>query len=515
MTRAELECILSTSAQFISGADSKPMLSIKQDSMVGGYVLTYGFVKVSKETFMDACMKTEWSMDYVRMKIKHMKFVLKWCGFVDSRRGELVEENIQRKHRVGELLEKLKQNKCLHTREKIKHNISPLSTQFKLVIEECKYEINALRNKISEFESISDLDTYIIDNFVHTGHGIISMLFPINFEYTCNNKMSPDKSPVKITRGVLIQGTLNKDALGSSSGSLIHHLYKDYGGDFGCKFVTYYQRFMNLLISRRGFSAGMSDCIPKNTELIKAELNKSFIHAKVIMEIEQDLEMRETKISEILNQSTNIGDKIASESLTADNNFVKMIISGAKGNLFNTVNITSAIGQQNIEGKRVPKNYGGRSLPCYKGTPGRQHAPDLVPDDEELDVLFQSRGFILSSFYEGLSPQEFFFLSAGGREGLIDTSCKTAKCGYLSRRLLKSLEDVKIGYNQMVVNSRGSVIEFVYGEDNVNAAELIRTEKNGMQISDVGHIIEKLNADYEWKQFCEKENIDNEMFKVD
>jgi DNA-directed RNA polymerase beta' subunit len=31
-----------------------------------------------------------------------------------------------------------------------------------------------------------------------------------------------------------------------------------------------------------------------------------------------------------------------------------------------------------------------------------------------------------------------------GREGLIDTACKTAEVGYVQRRLVKALEDVSV-----------------------------------------------------------------------
>ena len=37
-----------------------------------------------------------------------------------------------------------------------------------------------------------------------------------------------------------------------------------------------------------------------------------------------------------------------------------------------------------------------------------------------------------------------------GREGLIDTSVKTAETGYMQRRLMKSLEDLKVNYDGSV-----------------------------------------------------------------
>jgi DNA-directed RNA polymerase beta' subunit len=49
-----------------------------------------------------------------------------------------------------------------------------------------------------------------------------------------------------------------------------------------------------------------------------------------------------------------------------------------------------------------------------------------------------------------LEATEFFFHTMAGREGLIDTSVKTAETGYMQRRLMKSLEDLKVGYDYSV-----------------------------------------------------------------
>jgi len=60
----------------------------------------------------------------------------------------------------------------------------------------------------------------------------------------------------------------------------------------------------------------------------------------------------------------------------------------------------------------------------------------------------------------------------GGREGLIDTACKTAETGYIQRRLIKALEDVQVKYDQTVRTARDQVLQFIYGEDGM-AAEYI------------------------------------------
>jgi len=71
-----------------------------------------------------------------------------------------------------------------------------------------------------------------------------------------------------------------------------------------------------------------------------------------------------------------------------------------------------------------------------------------------VDILVcrspNSRGFVANSFYSGLTPTEFFFHTMAGREGLVDTAVKTAETGYMSRRLMKALEDLFTHYDSTV-----------------------------------------------------------------
>ena len=88
----------------------------------------------------------------------------------------------------------------------------------------------------------------------------------------------------------------------------------------------------------------------------------------------------------------------------------------------------ACVGQQNVEGKRIPFGFSGRTLPHFT-------KDDLGPE---------SRGFVENSYLRGLTPQELFFHAMGGREGLIDTAIKTASTGYIQRRLVKAMEDLTI-----------------------------------------------------------------------
>lgn len=107
------------------------------------------------------------------------------------------------------------------------------------------------------------------------------------------------------------------------------------------------------------------------------------------------------------------------------------------------------MGQQNVEGKRIPYGFRKRTLPHF------------IKDDYGPE----SRGFVENSYLAGLTPSEFYFHAMGGREGLIDTAVKTAETGYIQRRLIKAMESVMVNYDGTVRNSVGQLIQLRYGED--------------------------------------------------
>ena len=113
----------------------------------------------------------------------------------------------------------------------------------------------------------------------------------------------------------------------------------------------------------------------------------------------------------------------------------------------------ACVGQQNVEGKRIPFGFSKRSLPHFT-------KDDYGPE---------SKGFVENSYVIGLTPADFYFHAMGGREGLIDTAVKTADTGYISRRLMKALEDVMVQYDGTVRTSREVLIQFLYGEDGMQS----------------------------------------------
>ena len=116
----------------------------------------------------------------------------------------------------------------------------------------------------------------------------------------------------------------------------------------------------------------------------------------------------------------------------------------------------SCLGQQNVDGKRIPYGYTNRTLPHFK----------------QFDDTPKARGFVESSFIGGLTPEEVFFHAMGGRVGLIDTAVETSATGYIQRRLIKGMEDIQIMYDKTVRNNKKKIIQFVYGGTNFDTTSI-------------------------------------------
>ena len=129
-----------------------------------------------------------------------------------------------------------------------------------------------------------------------------------------------------------------------------------------------------------------------------------------------------------------------------------MTTTGAKGSKVNHSQITCLLGQQELEGRRVPIMCSGKTLPSFP----------------RYDASARAGGFIAARFLTGVPPQEFFFHCMAGREGLIDTAVKTANSGYLQHCVIKMLESLHVAYDYSVRESDGSIIQFMYGDDGID-----------------------------------------------
>ena len=308
----------------------------------------------------------------------------------------------------------------------------------------------------------------------YTGKGIMSMFLPKDLIYDKKNDADPREPVIKIWKGVIYEGTINKDIVGSSHNSLIHIINKEYGSDEASYFIDCIQFATNEWNMINIFSVGLGDCLVTDKEKqqeIQDVIKKCYIEAEGIKSTTTHPGIKEMRVNATLSKAKDIGLRIAKDSLNKDNNFLSTVISGSKGDFFNIAQITGLLGQQNLRGQRVPLflNNGRRTLPHYP-------FGELSPEME-----YESRGFISSSFIKGLTPREFYFHAMSGREGISDTAMGTATSGYMQRRIIKLTEDIKINYDGTVRDVVGNIFQISYGEMGLDPIATTKV-KNEQQI---------------------------------
>ncbi len=53
----------------------------------------------------------------------------------------------------------------------------------------------------------------------------------------------------------------------------------------------------------------------------------------------------------------------------------------------------------------------------------------------------------------------------------MDTSLRTPKSGYLQRRLINAMVDLRVEYDRTVRDGEGRIVQFLYGEDGIDVSK--------------------------------------------
>ena len=284
---------------------------------------------------------------------------------------------------------------------------------------------------------------------------------------------------VEIKDGHYLRGQMDKGILGSGTKGLIHRVCNSFGNMAAAKFIDDLQNIVTEYMKQSAFSVGISDLITSattNAKIISIITDKKTDVKKLIDQVQVGIfennsgktneEEFETKINNILGKAQSEAGREALKNLSKDNRFVIMFNAGSKGTEINIQQMTACLGQQNVDGKRIPYGFEHRTLPHY-----------TKYDDSPV-----ARGFVESSYINGLSPQEVFFHAMGGRIGLIDTAVKTSTTGYIQRRLIKGMEDLMVNYDMTVRSNKGKVVQFSYGDDSIDT---IKVENQEIPIVDM------------------------------
>lgn len=326
---------------------------------------------------------------------------------------------------------------------------------------------------------------------VFTTRGLLSLILPDDLYYECKNDKHPNEPIVKIHSGVIIEGAFDKTIIGGSHKSLIQVIHKEYGVEFAANFIDNIQFVTSGWLATSGFTVSLEDCMitsEENITSIKSTLTECYTKAQGIEEGTINPGIREVRVTGALSQAKDIGMRIAKGAMKKTNNLLATVDSGAKGDYFNIAQITGLLGQQNLEGERVPKtlNHGKRTLPHY-------------PFGEmEKEREYESRGFIADSFIRGLRPESYFFHAMSGREGICDTATRTADSGYVQRRIVKACEDIQVQYDGTVRDATKKIYQFSYDGTNLDPTKTVKV-RGKQQVCDIGRLADRLNKTYEVK----------------
>ncbi|KAI1388405.1 beta and beta-prime subunits of DNA dependent RNA-polymerase [Hypoxylon trugodes] len=296
---------------------------------------------------------------------------------------------------------------------------------------------------------------------------------------------STEEGDVLFIDGEFITGILDKNQLGPSSGGFIHSIHEIWGPELAAKLLSCLGRLLTRYLNMRAFSCGMDDLrltpegekdrkrILQGATEIGLEVAAKFVSLGDRADIDNSNPLLLERLEEVMRDDTKQEDldrmmNSSSRNLSSDvttaclpaglekqfpkNQMQSMTTSGAKGSSVNANQISCNLGQQVLEGRRVPLMVSGKSLPCFR----------------PFETSIRAGGYIVNRFFSGIRPQEYYFHHMAGREGLIDTAVKTSRSGYLQRCLIKGMEGLKVAYDSSVRDADGSMVQFLYGEDGLD-----------------------------------------------
>ncbi|EMG49787.1 hypothetical protein SBY92_004773 [Candida maltosa Xu316] len=294
------------------------------------------------------------------------------------------------------------------------------------------------------------------------------------------------ENEVIFQNGELLCGILDKSQYGASQFGIVHSLHEVYGPAVAGKALSVLGRLFTNYIMMTAFTCGMDDLRLTDegnqwrNDILKQSVDIGRVAATEVTNLDDDTKNNNNellrRLEEILRDDNKLGilDAITQSKVNAItsqvvskcvpdgtmkrfpyNSMQAMALSGAKGSNVNVSQIMCLLGQQALEGRRVPVMVSGKTLPSFK--------------PYETDA--RAGGYIKQRFYSGIRPQEYYFHCMAGREGLIDTAVKTSRSGYLQRCLTKQLEGVHVSYDNSVRDADGTLIQFLYGGDAIDTTK--------------------------------------------
>ena len=352
-------------------------------------------------------------------------------------------------------------------------------------------------DKYHAMKMFSHVDPYKKDfNFtkkLYQSRELIGMFLPkINYpkkkakiympQYAPFIKYDPNDIEVQINRGELISGILDKATIGQGTmGSILHIINNEYGSDVALDTVYSFQQIVTSFFLNYGFTIGIidinvSESAIKRIKLKTAEMilesrniTKKLNMHKLIAPIGMALiDFYEAEQMNALEPGDDFVEPILADIDFASSKMAKLVFTGSKGKETNVIAINGAIGTQQINGKRMIRNFGwGRTSPYFL----------------RYDMEPKSLGYISNSFREGISSDIFPFAAAEARHGLINNALSTSITGHQNRLSIKNLESIIIDNMYKSVKEQ-SMIQPLYAESGLDPRKTEKVKFLTVLISD-------------------------------
>lgn len=297
------------------------------------------------------------------------------------------------------------------------------------------------------------------------GRELFSAILPKELSLEAKNRAG---HAVKIVKGQLKEGYVDDRVLEK----IVSKTYKEIGSRQAREFIDAATRISSYYVTHFGLSLSLKDYEVSEEgrkeirELYKQgkkkvrELIDKFRSGKLERKPGKTLkETLEELVMNVVEGVRNGCNEIALKNLYKSplnlgkdrklNSAVIMARSKARGSIINIVQMCGLVGQQAIRGRRMRSGYNRRILPHF--TRG--------------DLGDEAKGFVSSAYTHGLSPTEYFFHAAGGRDSVVDKGVNPAKTGYMQRRLVNALQDIVVEEDLSVRDAEGGIIQFLYGDD--------------------------------------------------
>ncbi|MBI5046893.1 DNA-directed RNA polymerase subunit A' [Candidatus Micrarchaeota archaeon] len=286
----------------------------------------------------------------------------------------------------------------------------------------------------------------------YSGKLIFSQILPKDINVKIQSKMGEE---ILIKNGLVIKGAIESKAIESE---VLERIFAMHGAEFTKHFLAKATRLALQYISQYGLSVSLKDYsvskkaeehITKVTDRMNREVDNLIMQYKnKTLERSPGVSIKETLESSIVQITSKIRDevgKIVEDDLTKSNTSIIMAKIGARGSLLNAIQMSALVAQQTVRNKRIKRGYN-------------------------------------SSFRKGMTVYEFMAHSVGGREALVNTAIRTARSGYMQRRLINALQDLVVYEDLTVRNTDLSIVQFIYGADGCDPmvsskAEVVETAK--------------------------------------